>query len=90
MSKETLWKTLVEFTNLLEGKNIGMLGLQKWFFRRRNWTIVKILYIVNFDGRLQKKLTEMEKQLLAKISDRTVGKFAEEYFGEIAYSFYGG
>lgn len=88
MSKEILWKTLVEFTNLLERKNIGTLGLQKWFLRRRNWTIVKILYIVNFDGRLQKKLTEMEKQLLAKISDRTVGKFAEEYFGEIVYVYY--
>ncbi|MFK7907044.1 MAG: hypothetical protein AB8B69_18055, partial [Chitinophagales bacterium] len=63
-------------------------GLQKWFMRRRNWTIVKILYILNFDGRFQKKLTEMEKKLLAKISDRRVGKFAEEYFGEVVYTYY--
>ncbi len=88
MSKEEIWKILVVFVSLLENKNVSPQGLQKWFIRRRSWMVVKILYILNFDGKLQKKLTEMEKKLLAKISDRRVGKFAEEYFGEIVYHRY--
>lgn len=87
-NKDEVWKTLVIFTNLLENKSIGADGLQKWFMRQRNWIVVKILYIMNFNGVLQKKLNKAERGILAKISDRTVGKIAEEYLGEIVYGYY--
>ncbi|MFK7906806.1 MAG: hypothetical protein AB8B69_16860 [Chitinophagales bacterium] len=88
MSKEDVWSTLVIFTNLIERKNISGDGMQKWFFRRRNWMVVKILYIMNFNGRVQKKLNETEKKILLKIRSRSVGKVAEDYFGEIVYGYY--
>lgn len=88
LSKEELWDSLVPFTNAMEQKSVSGNSLYKWFVRRRNVLLARILYVMNFDGQLQRKLSDLEKSLLTKLNQRAVGKFAEEYFGELAYAVY--
>ena len=88
LTKEKLWNTLVPFANAIDGKSIGGNGLYRWFSRRRNMLLAKILYVMNFNGKLEGKLNDTEKMLFAKLNQRAVGKFAEEYFGEIVYGTY--
>lgn len=88
-STQELWDNLIVFTNQMEGKNNSSEALWKWFVRHRNWMTVKILFVQRYNGELYKKMTEPEKKLLAKISVRSLSKFVDEYFGEVAHAYYG-
>ncbi|MGB0931766.1 MAG: hypothetical protein ACPGVB_13375 [Chitinophagales bacterium] len=88
-SAQELWGNLIVFTNQMEGKNNSSEALWKWFVRHRNWMTVKILFVQRYNGELYKKMTESEKKLLAKISVRSLSKFVDDYFGEVAYAYYG-
>ncbi len=90
-SSKQLWESLVEFINHFEAKNNTASNLRKWFTRKRNHFIVKILLIV-----IHQKNTQIpadwigrEKEMLQQVTaNRDLVKLLDEWMGELVYRHY--
>lgn len=91
VSMGLVWKQLVVFISLREGKTLHPDTLRKWFTRQRNQIIAKLLALTMIDKDLGSgsSLDQQSKFLLHKINaNRTVAKYAVEWFGDIVYTYY--
>ncbi len=91
VSMGLVWRELSGFISLWEGKNLHPDTLRKWFTRQRNQIIAKLLALTMIDRELGtgNSIEQQSKFLLHKINtNRTVAKYAVEWLGDIAYTYY--
>lgn len=90
-SSKQLWESLAEFINHFEAKNNTTSNLRKWFTRKRNHFIIKILLIVIHQKNTQipSEWIGREKEMLQQVTaNRDLVKLLDEWMGELIYRYY--
>jgi len=90
-SSKQLWESLAEFINHFEAKNNTTSNLRKWFTRKRNHFIVKILLIAIHQKNTQipSEWIGREKEMLQQVTaNRDLVKLLDEWMGELVYRYY--
>ncbi|MFK7907171.1 MAG: hypothetical protein AB8B69_18690 [Chitinophagales bacterium] len=83
-SKE-VWEAIYPFISIFEGKQTSAVNLRKWFSRKRNPIIVRLLlFTLNERSSTPEKQARLQKLITTKLNtDREVGRYASIWLGEV-------
>ncbi|MEZ4884074.1 MAG: hypothetical protein R3E32_04980 [Chitinophagales bacterium] len=90
-SNKLLWENLGKFIGYFEGKNHTSSNLRKWFTRKRNHIMVKLLLIVIHQRQVKLPIQWIgkESEMLQQITtNRDLVKYLDEWMGELVYRYY--